>query len=143
MSDKSTEPVTADEVADFIQRALRHEFGGRPLAEDLHGSIAAELIGPTDGATRIAAERVRQVEVEGWTAEHDAEEHAGGDLVEAAIAYLENSDPREVPDCWPWDASWWKPSEEDPIRNLEKAGALIAAEIDRLLEQRRAAEGGA
>jgi hypothetical protein len=28
-------------------------------------------------------------------------------------------------------ARWWKPS-TDPIRNLERAGALIAAEIDRL-----------
>lgn len=32
---------------------------------------------------------------------------------------------------WPWDEEWWKPS-EDPVRNLVKAGALIAAEIDRL-----------
>jgi len=32
---------------------------------------------------------------------------------------------------WPWEREAWKPS-EDPIRNLVKAGALIAAEIDRL-----------
>jgi hypothetical protein len=32
---------------------------------------------------------------------------------------------------WPWDEKWWKPS-TNPIRNLVKAGALIAAEIDRL-----------
>lgn len=32
---------------------------------------------------------------------------------------------------WPWDNKWWKPS-DDPIKNLIKAGALIAAEIDRL-----------
>jgi hypothetical protein len=32
---------------------------------------------------------------------------------------------------WPWSKKWWKPS-SDPIRNLVKAGALIAAEIDRL-----------
>lgn len=32
---------------------------------------------------------------------------------------------------WPWDPSWLKLS-PDPIRNLVKAGALIAAEIDRL-----------
>jgi hypothetical protein len=36
-----------------------------------------------------------------------------------------------VPSSWPWDYDWWKPS-DDPIRNLTKAGALIAAEIDRL-----------
>lgn len=31
---------------------------------------------------------------------------------------------------WPWDADAWKPT-QDPIRQLVKAGALIAAEIDR------------
>jgi len=35
------------------------------------------------------------------------------------------------PAAWPWEWDQWKPS-LDPIRNLEKAGALIAAEIDRL-----------
>lgn len=35
-----------------------------------------------------------------------------------------------VPDAWPWEDSW-KPS-PTAVRNLEKAGALIAAEIDRL-----------
>jgi hypothetical protein len=33
-------------------------------------------------------------------------------------------------ELWPWDESWWKPG--DRIRELAKAGALIAAEIDRL-----------
>lgn len=37
----------------------------------------------------------------------------------------------------PWDAEWWKPS-ADPIRNLEKAGALLAAGIDRLIALRPA-----
>ena len=32
---------------------------------------------------------------------------------------------------WPFDAIWLKLT-DDPIRNLVKAGALIAAEIDRL-----------
>ena len=41
----------------------------------------------------------------------------------------------EPPDSWPWALGWWKPG-TDPIRNLEKAGALIAAEIDRLLRKR-------
>jgi len=44
---------------------------------------------------------------------------------------------------FPWDKSWWKPLDtnpnqmtvEDRIRHLEKAGALLAAEIDRLLRK--------
>ncbi len=35
---------------------------------------------------------------------------------------------------WPW-FDGWKPDLSDPIRNLVKAGALIAAEIDRLATQ--------
>lgn len=37
---------------------------------------------------------------------------------------------------WPssWHPEWWKPS-NDPVRNLVKAGALIAAEIDRIQRQ--------
>lgn len=38
----------------------------------------------------------------------------------------------KAPKDWPWEIESWQPS-ADPIRNLEKAGALIAAEIDRLL----------
>lgn len=93
-----------------------------------------------DGAMLIAAERERQVSKEGWTADHDDYEHAASELTEAAMSYAEaaakqlNMGKRAVvddtPDSWPWDAKWWKPS-ADPVRNLVKAGALIAAEIDR------------
>jgi hypothetical protein len=41
------------------------------------------------------------------------------------------SDKTLIPKDWPWDLSWLKPS-PDPKHNLVKAGALIAAEIDRL-----------
>lgn len=107
------------------------------------------------GADLIAAERQRQIEVEGWTPEHD-DDHDCGELNYAACAYLDwadaqakelldDADWREgvlrndepVPHVWPWDASWFRPS-DDLIRNLVKAGALIAAEIDRL---QRAAKG--
>lgn len=91
----------------------------------------------SNGVDLIAAERQRQIEVEGWTPEHDDSEHRYGDLTQAAVSYAQNaicqiqhSDyPRPL--SWPWAFSWWKPS-TDPIRNLVKAGALIAAEIDRL-----------
>lgn len=85
----------------------------------------------------IAAERERQITVEGWTAEHD-DGHTKCELNEAARAYARAAEVQirsgVHPDhsgFWPWDAAWWKPS-PDPIRNLVKAGALIAAEIDRL-----------
>lgn len=33
---------------------------------------------------------------------------------------------------WPWDDKYWKPTPEDRIKELSKAGALIAAQIDYL-----------
>lgn len=48
--------------------------------------------------------------------------------VENPARYYHGWDAR--PREWPWDDGW-DPS-PDAIRNLEKAGALIAAEIDRL-----------
>lgn len=90
---------------------------------------------PKSGVDLIAAERKRQVEVEGWTAEHDAE-HRHFELTRAALCYAEAAWSQEMglnPQMgeWPWDRSSWRPS-DDPIHNLAKAGALIAAEIDRL-----------
>lgn len=90
------------------------------------------------GVEMIAMERVRQVSQEGWTPEHD-DEHYMAELTRAAKCYADRAFmqvilhdiPKGTPPQWPWDASWWKPS-PDPIRNLVKAGALIAAEIDRL-----------
>ena len=84
------------------------------------------------GVEMIAAERQRQIGEEGWTPEHDAK-HIDGELRDAGIAYAMVCDDRageNAESLFPWPA-WWKPS-EDPVRNLAKAGALIAAEIDRL-----------
>jgi hypothetical protein len=85
------------------------------------------------GAELIAAERKRQMSEEGWTPGHD-DGHAECELVCAAACYL--NEHAKIPTVhsfidWPWDLRFWKPS-DDPIRNLVKAGALIAAEIDRL-----------
>lgn len=99
------------------------------------------------GVELIADERERQVSQEGWTAEHDRA-HVGGELVKAADCYIYAAvaagtqrieSLMEVPcangpwgPSWPWHKSWWKPS-KDPVRNLVKAAALAAAEIDRRL----------
>ncbi len=91
----------------------------------------------TEGTLRVTRERLRQIEREGWTPEHDAE-HDGGSLAEAAVMYARYGygplHPAGSPPLgWPWHKDWWKPTPGDRVRALEKAGALIAAEIDRLL----------
>jgi len=99
----------------------------------------------------ITAEREHQITSEGWTAEHD-DQWTEGQLVDAACCYatFANHPAREYyrrkysgagyiaigSARWPFDISWWKPSAGDDINGrileLVKAGALIAAEIDRL-----------
>jgi hypothetical protein len=80
------------------------------------------------GAEMIAAERQRQIEAEGWTPEHD-DQHTQGEMAQAAACYLIRT---VIFPAWPWDRQWWKPTPNDRIRELTKAGALVAAEIDRL-----------
>lgn len=94
------------------------------------------------GAELIAAERIRQVYIEQFCDEHD-DLHGCGELVMAAICYLKpdvcgvtvHQKPgswvsRRIPSLWPWEADFWKP--KGRISDLVRAGALIAAEIDRL-----------
>ena len=92
------------------------------------------------GAELIAAERQRHVSEEGWAPEHDAK-YVNSELLEAAGAYeLASYDRPQIVELaemlWPrtWDKAWFKPTTR--IRNLVKAGALIAAEIDRLEYER-------
>ena len=97
------------------------------------------------GIELIAEERARQVSKECWTPEHD-DKHVDNELARAAACYALPLRSFQYPPVglerlWPWDWKWWKPTPDDRIRELSKAGALIAAEIDRL--QRLAAKGGA
>ncbi|PNW65569.1 UNVERIFIED_CONTAM: hypothetical protein BEN50_22270, partial [Euhalothece sp. KZN 001] len=102
----------------------------------------------SSGVDAISAERWRQVFEEGWTYEHD-DQHVRGELGAAAACYAAPSRARDVAiwALWPatWDKSHFKPAGAcDDLasrrRDLEKAGALIAAEIeriDRCLDRRR------
>jgi hypothetical protein len=89
----------------------------------------------TDVIAEIAAERCRQVEAEGWSADHDYHAHCNGELAKAAVCYA--LEPKFGPETldfierwWPWERKWWKP--KDRRRDLIRAGALIVAEIERL-----------
>lgn len=118
------------------------------------------------GLERIAAEYQRCRQAEGFNAQHD-DEHDGDELANAAACYA-LPEPRRlravsrtrtqytdrdgssvqvptgeyamVPSDWPWSPEWWKPTPQDRIRELAKAGNLIACEIDRL--ERAAKQAG-
>lgn len=81
------------------------------------------------GVELIAQERHRQISEEGWTAEHDRQ-HCDGSLAIVGAWYALPPDNRDgLP--WPWSPASCKP-DPNRIKELVKAGALIAAEIDRL-----------
>jgi hypothetical protein len=87
------------------------------------------------GIERIAAERKRQIDKENFTVEHD-DQWNRHELAMASLCYVMPPSCRYevfLTTYWPWQWEWWKPTHENRIRELEKAGALIAAEIDRLL----------
>lgn len=113
------------------------------------------------GIARIAAERERQIEEEGWSPEHD-DHHKRSQLAWAAACYaaplfvydrIESSRGSVTfREAWPFGEEWDKRAGRHRdlagtnvlyqeasglvrtlrIRELTKAGALIAAEIDRL-----------
>jgi hypothetical protein len=112
------------------------------------------------GVDLIALERARQIHGERWTKKHD-DEHDDGSLLLAAICYAapqrvylreEHACGVTFTDPWPasWDEHWDKRGSygngyeagngiadpatytyEERLDLLVKAGALIAAEIDR------------
>jgi len=103
-----------------------------------------QAAGWTRAVTSVVAERQRQINVEGWTAEHD-DEHNSGELAGAAACYARHANARgwvfdgnragaycnePVPDAWPLDRTAWKP--RSPRHDLVRAAALILAEIERM-----------
>ncbi len=117
------------------------------------------------GYTLIKEERLRQTKEEGWDAAHD-DDHSKDELAWAAVCYAAPDNVYVMrqgsggighvvfADPWPWSSQWDKrpttfdrkgyrrrePTPEERLRCLVKAGALIAAEIDRL--QREGAANG-
>jgi hypothetical protein len=85
------------------------------------------------GVDLISEERQRQVALKGWTAEHD-DTHENAELLSAAVWYIDNGSEFDLGltlPPWPFQPEGWKAS-NNRVHQLAKAGALIAAEIDRL-----------
>lgn len=90
------------------------------------------------GIEIISKERERQQTEEGRSRAKDLMNNQYDEMAIVAAAYASPARTRKyrtssrLPLHWPWDSRWWKPTPDDRIRELAKAGALIAAEIDRL-----------
>jgi hypothetical protein len=92
--------------------------------------VANDAPQPSNGYMRSAVnavvkERLRQIEQEGWTPDHD-QEHAGGELAKAAACYAAG---QPVVGLWP---NGWDFKETDKYRMLAKSGALVMAELERI-----------
>jgi hypothetical protein len=98
--------------------------------------INTELI--VKGRAIIQEERIRQIEVKGFTIGHDDRLDYHQDLIMAAACYeMEPKGRQERPDSWPWDFAHWKPSAtrqslQGRLRELQKAGALYQAAFDQM-----------
>lgn len=93
-----------------------------------------------NGLERIALEFGRQKNLADRNIEQD-DDMDNGELAMAAMVYATPPDRRlfdtfGIPQDWPWSLDQWAPSPNDRIEELSKAGALIAAEIDRILRAR-------
>lgn len=88
----------------------------------------------------IQRERDRQIQHERYTPEHDTE-HSDGSLADAAACYAAGrhiyQDHRFVryasTELWPWERESDKRGKHDRLDELAKAGALIQAEMERLV----------
>lgn len=93
------------------------------------------------GIELISEERQEQIEKHGFDAKHDADYEAEKQLAYAAIYLLMNySDFQDNAKYFPanWEQSWKiKFDSKSDIEGLRIAGALIAAEIDRLITQNK------
>jgi hypothetical protein len=134
------DPLWKDRQKDGATVAL---YTDAPQADPPPSAAAPAVQGLSDAERDVLAERRRQVEVEGWTPEHD-DEHATGGMAYAAAAYAVSSAEQTdrsffITSLWAWTGwsrIWFKP--KSPRADLVRAGALIVAEIERLDRAARA-----
>ena len=93
------------------------------------------------GFYSLVVERTRQIEAEGFLVYSD-KGYKDEELALGAAAYALPESKREYycncPKFWPsnWYPHMWKPTPNNRLRELCKAGALIMAEMDRLMNEK-------
>lgn len=143
-------------LSKYIETPFRHtkivsEENALLAMEEFAEAIVNDALGYIDSdegnfaANLVIQERIRQIKAEGYQPEGD-EGHINEELPKAAASYLIAKDKRIMdekkseseaikrspPWFWPWKWKEWKPTPEDRLRELAKAGGLVLAEIERL-----------
>lgn len=133
-------PIVSDEIVQEL-RDKHWPAGGKFDVYAFAQEVAVAAVASQGRAINaVISERRRQQQDEGWSIEHD-DRHDPGTLAGAGAAYALNAScvlypyngtPLDDPTLvgWLWGIEWWKP--KDPRRDLERAAALIIAEIERI-----------
>lgn len=105
--------------------------GGSGHIGDAESSQPMSREGMSQAAQDVLAERLRQIEAEGYTLEHD-DAHNDRELAEAAGCYAlwgsAYPEKGRCPGAWPWDAHYWNPKK--PRENYVRAAALLLAAVE-------------
>ena len=122
-------PAAASEIQEIIGLLREARFDGES--------------GQSYGVSLVGKERQRQITEEGYSFEHDDQEDSH-QLSDAAAVYACHASARHsLLHLWPWAKEYFKPDKDNTIdgriRELSKAGALVCAEIDRLVRLKKGA----
>ena len=120
-------PAAASEIQEIIGLLREAHFDGES--------------GQSYGVSLVGKERQRQITEEGYSFEHDDKEDSH-QLSDAAAVYACHASARHsLLHLWPWAKEYLKPDKDNTIdgriRELTKAGALVCAEIDRLVRLKK------
>ncbi len=153
MNETNNAPADRAMTAEEAIRRMNALSTGAPNTTIIVPGSERVMVGDIAVPLPIHMERDRQIRAEGYSRDHD-DGHVDGELLAVAVAYRTHATkpgrlkteartirgPRwawwhkaetvVVPEGWPWGAKHWKP--KTPARDLERAGALCLAEIDRL-----------
>ena len=120
-------PAAASEIQEIIGLLKEDHFDGES--------------GQSYGVSLVGKDRQRQITEEGYSFEHDDREDSN-QLSDAAAVYACHASARHsLLHLWPWAKEYFKPDKDNTIdgriRELSKAGALVCAEIDRLVRLKK------